>query len=398
MDAGSVLIFSFFLYSLFSIFAFNIDLFTYNDIHPLPFIYLFILTLISISPITRFSSMIIQKIQKPSDWLLKIYILIYSISSIISLLKEIPNLKSGLVRIIMDSAGGLEVYRESMDKSVTSLGDGTISNFYSIISNAFSDIGVLLLFYYLTLRKRNKLLTFMLIVSCLSPIIANAAISQRGPMISCFFTLIGTFFVLKKWIFPHIVNVINKISLCLSIIIVSLLFFITISRFGNGVSAINSVCIYVGQANLNFNNYGFNNGGIRYGDRTIPVFKKIIGFENVPNNFWERREKYPDLKINDESFIGYIGDFVLDFGPFVAAIIIILFTLFINSHIIIYNKELLFHQLILIHFVLCLCIQGGFYLFTFSDYGAFKIIISFVSYLIFRLDYESRKVAKGCAI
>jgi hypothetical protein len=142
--------------------------------------------------------------------------------------------------------------------------------------------------------------------------------------------------------------------------------------------------------NLNFNNYGLDDGGIRYGDRTFPLFKRMLGFDNVPHNFWERRDKYPNLKVNDEVFISFVGDFTLDFGPFIAPLIFILFTFFILNLTRIRNGRILFHQLILVHFVMCVCMQGGMKLFSFSDLANLRIIVCFIAYIFFRFDSENK--------
>ena len=171
---------------------------------------------------------------------------------------------------------------------------------------------------------------------------------------------------------------------------------LTNSRFSElQGGSLQSIYFYVGQENLNFNNYGLDNGGIRYGDRTIPLFKRILGFENVPRNFWERRQKYPDLKINDEVFIGFVDDFTLDFGPIIPPLIFIIFTLFVLKRTKIRNKKILFHQLIRIHFVMCICMLGGMKLYSFADLaGNIQLIVYFLAYILFRLDHEKNQQLK----
>ena len=150
---------------------------------------------------------------------------------------------------------------------------------------------------------------------------------------------------------------------------------LTIGRFQNwGKGPLASVYGYIGQQNLYFNKYGLDNGGIRYGDRTFPLFKQLLGFENVPKSFWERREKYHNLKINDEKFISFVGDFTLDFGPYIAPIIFVLLTLFVLRRTKIRNGEVAFHQLILLHLVMCICVQGGLKLYSFADTGNLQIL------------------------
>jgi hypothetical protein len=171
---------------------------------------------------------------------------------------------------------------------------------------------------------------------------------------------------------------------------------LTNSRFGDSLDGAGaSVYFYVGQQNLFFNNYAFDNGGIRYGDRTFPLFKRMVGIENVPNNFWERRVKYPNLKINDEFFINFVGDFVLDFGPIIASIIFLIVFFSIGKLVEVKGSNILFHQLILIHFTLTLCVQGGIKLYPFSDVGGnLQLIFYVLMYFLFLMDYRLRQIKK----
>jgi hypothetical protein len=152
-----------------------------------------------------------------------------------------------------------------------------------------------------------------------------------------------------------------------------------------------TIYYYGGQENLYFNKYGLDNGGIRYGDRTFPLFKRILGFENVPKNFMERRDKYPHLKISDEVFYTFVGDFTIDFGPIIATFIFLFFTLFVVINTKIRNGIIRFHQLILLHFVMSVCMLGGLKLYPFSDVGGnLQLIVYFIAYIFFRLDYNLR--------
>ena len=79
-------------------------------------------------------------------------------------------------------------------------------------------------------------------------------------------------------------------------------------------------------------------------------------------NYVERREIYSKLKINDEVFSTFVGDFTIDFGPFFAVIIFIVFNFFV-----IYsfqrnktnNNKIKLHQLLLLYFTVCISAQGG---------------------------------------
>ncbi len=387
-DAGSILLFSYLFYAIMSLCLYNNPYYKFNSIEIFPFIYLFLMLLLAFSPILRYDYYKIDKIQKPPDLYLNSVCIIFIIASLMQVPEIISNFAISIVRLLLDSAGGQELYNEAMAESV-SLGDGSISNLSSIISNAYGNFGILLFFYYLTLINRNKFILIGLFISCVISILSNINLGQRGPIIEIMLSMVITYFALRKFYRPEVNKIIRNIGITLLTVTSIPIIALTVSRFGESeAGSESSVFFYAGQENLYFNNFGLDNGGLRYGDRTFPLFKKMLGFENVPDNFWERRSKYPNLQINDEVFIGFIGDFTLDFGPFITPFIFIFFTIFILNKTIIRNKVILFHQLILLHFVMCLCMLGGMKLYPFSDIGGnLQLIIYFLAFLFFKLVY-----------
>jgi oligosaccharide repeat unit polymerase len=339
-------------------------------------------------PILRYDYNRIINIQKPPTIFLNLVCIVFIIASLIQLPTVISNFAVNIVRLMLDSDGGLDLYNEAMADSI-SLGDGSISNLSSIISNAYGNFGILLFFYCLTLKKRNKLIIFGLLISNLISILSNISLGQRGPVLEIILSFVITYFALKKFYEPRVNKIIRNIGLVFLFASFVPIIALTISRFGESdEGSQSSVYFYSGQENLFFNNYGLDNGGLRYGDRTFPLFKKILGFENVPDNFWQRRAKYPKLQINDEVFIGFVGDFTLDFGPFIAPLIFIIFIIFVLNKTIVRNNKLLFHQLILLHFVMSLCMLGGMKLYPFSDIGGnLQLLVYFIAFFFFRLLY-----------
>ncbi len=393
-DAGSVILFSYLLYSIVSLILYNnpnSTFGTFNRLSIFPFIYLYLMIMLATSPILKYDDNKIEEIQKPNTALLNTICIIFIVASLAHLPTIISDFVSGLIKLLINSSGGQELYNEAMSNSY-SAGDGKISNLAAIISGAFFNIGTLLFFYYLTLKKHSILILIGLFLSNIVSILTYISLGQRGVIIEILLSMIITYFALRKFIPAKINKRIKIIGISLLIAIAVPLIALTNSRFGKVEgSSQASLYYYVGQGNLNFNNYGLDDGGIRYGDRTFPLFKRMLGFDNVPHNFWERRQKYPKLKINDEVFITFVGDFTLDFGPFVAPLIFLLFTLFILNKTRIRNGKILFHQLILVHFVMCVCMIGGMKLFSFSDVGGnLQLIVYFVAFICFRLDYDIR--------
>ena len=166
------------------------------------------------------------------------------------------------------------------------IGNGTITNLPSIIANAMGDVGILMAFYYLTLPKPKKLVAIGLLLSCVVTILDSIASAQRGPAIERLLVMLITFFALRTFYPDKVQKVARRVGI-VAIILISLpMVAVTISRFEReegGAGA--STFYYIGQQNLYFNSYALDDGGIRYGDRTFPVFKRMLGFDNVPQNY-----------------------------------------------------------------------------------------------------------------
>ena len=391
VDAGTIVLSSYLLYALFSLLLFNSPFYFFDNIELFPFIYLFLMQLLFFTPILRYDTNKIDEIQKPSSIILFVVNIVLIIASLMQLPKIVSEFALSIIKLLTISSGGQELYNDAMADSI-SLGDGSISNLPSIITNAYGNFGILLFFFYLTLNKRNILITIGLFLSCIINILNNISLGQRGPIMEIVLALIITYFALKKFFQPSVKKVINIIGIVLLAATLIPIIALTNSRFSESKEGSNAtVYFYVGQENLFFNNYGLDNGGIRYADRTFPLFKKMLGFQNVPDNFWERRNKYPNLIINDEMFINFVGDFTLDFGPFLPPLIFIVFTIFVLNKTIVNNGVMLFHQFILLHFVMSVVMLGGMKLYPFSDVGGnLQLIVYIIAYQFFRLEYLYR--------
>jgi len=390
-DAGSVLLCSYLLYSVISFLLYNSDtpFNTFDSIRLLPFIYLYLMLIMTFLPILKYNDHSINEIQKPTTIFLHTVCIIFIAASLVQLPTIVSDFSTNILKLLISDSGGQELYSDSLSNAY-STGDGNISNLASIISNAFGNFGILLFFYYLTLKNHNKIILFGLLYSCIIGILTNISLGQRGPISAVLLSMIITYFALRKFFQPKINKIIIIVGISLIAAAAVPLIALTTSRFGDlDGGPLPSVYYYVGQENLYFNNYGLDNGGIRYADRTFPIFKRMLGFDNVPHNFTERRQKYPNLEINDEVFVGFVGDFTLDFGPFVAPVIFIIFILFVLHKTRIRNGRILFHQLILIHFVMCVCMLGGMVLYPFSDTGGnLQLIGYFLAYICFKVDYS----------
>jgi len=398
-DAGSVLISLYIIYAVFAVLLYfdknSVDSFVFQNfgIKPLPLLYLFITLAISFSPILLYDSRKYNGIQPPSvnlDYFAWFFILCF----LLQIGGIFENLSNGLYQVLFVDDGTAELYSQMIDK--TSEGGKGISNIFSIFANTLYGFGIIMFFYYISQPKRKKLIVWGLGIGILIGILSYAAAGQRGGMIKRTLLFLGTFFLIRNYLGDKVKKWIAVSGAILVLFLTFIFATMTVSRFGErDGGASSSIVRYAGQAVLNFDRYAFDNNGIRYGDRVFPIFKKLLLFENVPDNFIERRAKYPYLYINDEVFVTYIGDFCFDFGPYVAFILIVLFSIWVRSRTKSNNSQYPFHKLILLQFCLSICIQGG-SLFSYADTGNLTIIVYLLLYTLFAINYSNRSNTVIC--
>lgn len=395
VDGGAALIALYLVYAFFSILLYADKnqglLYDFNSfkITLLPLLFLFLCLMISFAPVFSFDSSKYIGIKAPNVQYLDIISWVIIFSYVFQIRFIATHLISGISSILLDSDGGADLYN-IMAENAKSGGIG-ISNIFAIIGNLFYDFGVFLLFYYLTREKKNKAIIIGLSIAMFIGILMYLAAGQRGGMIKRSLLVVGTFLLFRRFINAQTRKKIIRIGAVMAAFFALLFMAISVSRFSSREGGVeSSFKRYAGQSVLYFDQYAFDNNGIRYGDRVAPVFKRLLLFDNVPRNYVERREKYPNLNINDEVFVTFVGDFCFDFGPVAAFFILLFFSLLCIKTTQFNGSQYPFYKLIIVQFALSVCIQGG-ALFSLSDLGNLEIILYFFLYVFFRMDYVHQK-------
>ena len=385
-DGGSAIMLTYIIYAIFSLFSINDFLFgdMYLPLTVLPFIYLYLMLMIALSPAIYVHFHPTNKIEDPNSRIPHLVSIIIIIASFLLLPDILSNFADGFVKLFTDVDAGKDAYSEQIEEVQDGGGSG-ISNLTAIIYNSLMDFPAFMTFYFLTKEKKNVWLIsglfFAVLVGLLLPIMRG----QRGGVVMCTLTLFLAYMMYRNYLSAKVNKFVKLVGIILVITVSLPIAAITISRFGSdnvGPGVGGYINWYVGQGNLYFNNYAFDNGGIRYGDRTINLFKRIIS-PDTPQNYDERRWKYRNLNIDDNLFTTFVGDFVIDFGPILATVIFIVFSYFVLVNIRTRGDTIKLHQLVLLYFSMCICMQGGMTLFSFSDTSNLRIITIglFYSYL-----------------
>ena len=353
----------------------------YLPLKVFPYIYLYVMLMVALSPTIYIHLNPVKNIEQPQTNILGIISVIIIISSVLLVPDIIANFGTGLVKLFTETDAGKDAYMEHIEEDKEA-GSG-ISNIPAIIYNAFSDITIFLCFYYMTCKKKNYWLIAGLIFAILIGVLIPMMHGQRGGVIAAVLTTCVGYALFQQYISRRINRVIRLLGITSIIAIAVPVAAITISRFGNmGGGVTGFLNWYVGQGSLYFNNFALDAGGTRNGDRTLNLAKRLID-PDTPKNYTERREKYSHLNIDDNIFSTFVGDFVIDFGPITTVFIFVIFNGLILYLIRFRNSRdgtLKLHQALLLYFTLCICMQGGMTLFSFSDTGNLRIVILFSLY------------------
>lgn len=389
--ASSILYFSLAVYGALSIYLY-IDEEIDEEITLFPLLYLYIMFYIAARPIEQYDKKNILGVEPPrNENVLTLITVFYIFIALIQAPTIITNISDGIKIIMLDSVGGAELYSESKQETVSY--DGSVSNIFSVVYNILSPLLFLLLFYYLSKEKIRKKLVIGLLFCVIIEFLSGIAKGQRTGATMMFMSFIITYFAFKSFLPLRLVRYIRNVGLILGLMILIPFSFITISRFSEtekGVSG--ALTHYVGQSVVNFDLYAFSANGTRDGDRTCNTFKHILGISGTPKGMMETRQKYSYMKLDDGSFSTLVGDFVLDFGPFLSFFLFMFSSLFFLGATQFKGKYIPFHKMILCYLVMIICMQGGMYLFNFSYKGNLSLIAIFLFYIIFRTDYHTKQV------
>lgn len=380
IGAGGLLIISFLFYSVCSYVVFNDPTWgaPYKSLKLYPFVFLYLMIMLSILPILKWDRLRVDKFNSKSTNFVNAVCWFFIICTL-ARIGDFKHFFSGLQMMVISSGTGLEVYQEQNRLGEMSSGTSTISNIFAIFSNLLYDIAVICFLFVLHKKNKNKLLIAGMAISIVICILVPITAAQRGPTLERLLVLLIFFIAMKRFL-PGAVKKIAKYCFAIFGALVSIpIAFITIARFADR-GIFTSILCYFGQQNLYFNNYAFDNNGLRYGDRIFPVFKKMLGFNNVPIDYFQCRDKYTSLHINDEVFIGYVGDFMLDFGAIFTILIFAIYTIYTLSKLRVSNGGIFLYQLLPFFFLMHVCMYGGIFLFPFAFSDNYTIIVYVLMY------------------
>lgn len=356
----------------------------FSDLSFFPFIYLYVALMMCFSPLLRFKDRKVSSIKMPDSNMMNIISIIIIISFMVKFLTELSSFS--IDDTLLDPATlAKNYYEREREAGEPSFG---FSNALRFMSTLFSP--VLVLFFFYNILAKNRLLSLGIAASIVSYLIISLSKGDRFYIFNLFMDIPFLFLL-----FRHKLDKITRKRVGWALMGVGSLLVIglgtlTVGRFANNKLQteylIFSIETYAAQNFIFFNNYGLDAGGIRYGDNTANLVRRILGLK-ASNDPREGQLTYSHLKIDNSRFYTFVGDFTLDYGPVAGFFILMLMAiLFWRILRIKDNGEYKFNQIIILTVLYQICVQG-FSLFPYSYWIAnLKLIFVFLLYLLLGLE------------
>lgn len=371
----------------------------FTDLTLFPYLYLYCMILLVAYPIFKIDRNNKIQIIPPSHFFFNSVCIVLVLLSLYRVNEVFSNTRDGLIMLFLDADAGLEAYNRGAARFMSDTSSGDISagvDYIAVLSNTAKSIIPLFWMYYLTLEKKNKLLLCTLsLTALLAPL--NAIASGSRYTIGVFMLeMIVLFIFLRKTFSQKSFLRIKKIMYIIMFSLLLPFMAVTLSRSGSDYNnMILGVERYTAESFIRFNNYGLDAGGVRYGDRTIPLLKVLSGMDTA-KNYAERLEKYSKMKINESVFYTFVGDFTLDYGPILTILIFLCVTYFYLRVLRVYDGNLYFYQFILLFVLIETCL--GFFLYLYADViGNLRLVAYLFAAFVFKVDYilQNNKTVKN---
>jgi oligosaccharide repeat unit polymerase len=339
----------------------------YENISFLPFVYLYICILLLLSPFKKLANG--WQLNVVESKFIKFLTRLYIICGIIAIYYTIPD----AVDLIQSGQWGIlrQMLYEDQDEVIL-----YHSQFERIVKNIqgyLNPFGIVMCFYQLSNKNRNKIITAGLFVSWIGNEFLSATLVASRGLVALFLLKIILLMTLFK---NHIGKLVKRValfgSIVLSIPLTMYLVAVSISRFGES-DAGNSLFMYLGHSMLSFNERLMGSmSDFAYGRYCFDFFLNFFGIKPLTD--------FKTLGCTGQGdFYTIIGSFYLDWGP-IGTILVVLSLMSICNYFCKKKKKQLSDMLMIVYFS-NFCMSGVFV--VGRGYGL-QVIMIFLVYFVLR--------------
>lgn len=350
------------------------------DIQITPCIYLYLMILLSIHPFLT------QKDIVGIDDLGNRQIIKYL--SIFAILLNIEPLAENIILLFTSKNTYSELY-DSMREGTLDLYSG-IGSLLMGWSNHFKIFSSIAFFYYLTVKRKNKVLIIGLSACMINYILNWINCGGRGGVVSHLLIYFLTFLLFKPLLPKDKLKKLAKAAVIITVPLIIVFVLISSSRHEvlsekstkmESIGLVGGIIFYVSEGPVKFNTEMWDGEHNTNGDVNFNYLKDKLGLKTYIT-YEDRDEKY--LSKNGrrvEVFYTYVGDFVSDlgiFGGFIACLVLAIVAKILISH----HRYIPFQNLLILIFILHLY-SIGFAANVYRAYGLqASIMYTFLLFLI----------------
>jgi len=322
-----------------------------------------------------------RKLIEPPTTILNLLCIVVVILSLLEIRTIMQDFTAGFAQLLVDDEYGAGLYDTLSREVVHSARASGPKSYISVLSNQAEALAPVLFLFYLAKRNRNLAITIGLALATFITFAFALSTGRRSTIIQRLFSMGVTYFYLRKYYSHRVIAVARPILISVVGIILTGFLLISISRVNSfGGNLFTFFERYAGQSYLYFGKYGFDNGEIRNGDRTFPLVKSLFT-SDVARSYYDREAKYTKMKINESTFVTFVGDFVFDYGILGGALVLFILYFFLRRLLIGSRKLLYFDQILIVY--LLINILTGFYLYPFSDFGGNLVFLILIILSLF---------------
>lgn len=248
-----------------------------------------------------------------------------------------------------------------------------------------------LLFFVKLLDKNSPRVAFIPLLGLLSSLLVSYTCAARVGMVKSILYFIILLLLFKNSLSRSIFKKITMTLFACSLVIILLLSYITLSRFGDSKMDILSwLSLYAGEGCMRFSEYAWNISDTTNGDTNFSLIKSIFGFDTFTDSI-ERRDYYNmRLHVPTHIFYTFIGDLYFDLGLVGTFIFVCLFSY--TTHVLIKNillkKSISILSVFVISYIALLIVLG----FTYNISKTFESQVKFVVIIIILLLINNLKI------
>jgi len=355
----------------------------HDKISLIPYLYLFFLVWIAFIPLIKLNYKIIEKVYVNSVLFKYISILII----ILSVVTIVPNTKY-FISHMLDPTAFLDAY-EDKNRGAQQIVTGFAVPAMNLLKHMKGLIPLFLIMSFTTLVKVKNWIRVGLGLALINLFLHYLDTSSRYALLTDLLLIIFVFFLLYPFIKKSSRKVINVIGLFMLVLLLGGVFMITFSRIGESEESkyiYFNLCLYFGESFTNFNGDLWNITSFTDGNNCFKYFLNRFSDGGGAGRDIDLLEALSHRRMF--VFYTFIGDFFVDFGATITAMIII-FLSWLFTTVTRMDSEISFGKLLF----LCLYVKVLFVGYTYWTYlnYSMEIVFTILFGLLFDITYNVKK-------